>query len=79
MKSLLLLPLLLLAGCGGRSDPVPDADGAASAPAIEQSVKQAANTAIEAQLNGTGQAGDPEAREDVALNVIGEEVGTNRQ
>ena len=80
MKALpLLLALSALPACGGGSDPVVDKDEAASAPAIDASVKAAANTAIEAELKGTGRQNDPEARNEVALNVIGEEVGTNRQ
>jgi hypothetical protein len=69
----LLLPLLLtlplLAGCGG-NDPVTDADEAASAPAIEASVNQAEKTAVQAQLNATGNAADPDAQEQVAENLM---------
>ena len=80
MKSVpLLLALSLPAGCGGAADPVTDKDEAASAPAIEQSVKQAANTAIEAELKATGRENDPEARNEVALNVIGEEAGNDQR
>ena len=62
--------LLLLVACGG-SDPVPDADEAAPGPAIEASVDRAENKAIEAQLNATGQPATPEAREQVAENLLG--------
>ena len=70
MKTLpLLLTLPFLAACGG-SDPVTDPEDAASAPAIEATVNQAQNTAIEAQLNATGRPGDPQAREEVARNLM---------
>jgi predicted small lipoprotein YifL len=76
MNSFPILTLFLLAACGG-SDPVPDADEAATGQAIEASVNEAQNRAVEAQLNATGEANASEAREQVAENLLSSDE--NRQ
>lgn len=60
-----------LAACGG-PDPTPPADGAASASAINASVAEAQNLAVNAQMEASGAPNTPEARQDAARNVLGE-------
>ena len=71
MRSLPLSVLFALAACG-EADPTPPADNAASAGAINASVAQAQNTAVNAQLDATGAPNTPQARQEAAQNVLGD-------
>lgn len=67
----LSLLLLVAAGCGG-PDPTPPADDSASAGAINASVAEAQDIAVNAQLEATGAPDTPQARAEAAKNVLGD-------
>lgn len=69
-----LLPAVLalaLTACG-KPDPTPPADDSASAGAINASVAEAQNEAVDAQLEATGAPDTQQAREQAAQNVLGD-------
>ena len=70
---ILLFPVLLLALCAcGKADPVTPPEGSASAQEINAAVARAQNTAVNAQMDARGTPDTPQARENVAKNVLGE-------
>lgn len=69
MRIALLVPLLLVAACGG-SDPTPPAGESASANAINATVERAEDIAANAQLNASGTPDTAQGRADLAENII---------